>query len=147
MKTLIVFLLLIGCSRPLPHPKHYSAPAELQPYITEFIEDSIKYGKPQTVDNLVIVFDSMSTDIGGTCTPNGRDTPVIRVNSVVWPRMPETYRRIVLLHELGHCILHREHKDTYAAFGAPASIMNTWIIDAGTFLAHENYYLNELFNP
>lgn len=145
MKKLAILLLTIGCTRHLPpETKHYSVPEKLQPYIEEFEEDSVKYGKPITIDNLdVIIVVNLPFNIGGVCNI-GEGIPLIRLNYMYVDNI-EMERRI-LFHELGHCVLGRPHDDRMAPWG-PASLMNTFLIDANMFHNHQDYYLNELFNP
>lgn len=73
----------------------------------------------------------------------------IHVSQDFWDRSTDLSRKLILYHEMGHCILGRDHKDGFDPDKRIAlSIMNS---HAGAvipnFLDNEEYYLNELFNP
>lgn len=117
------------------------------PLMEEFIVDAVHYNHPLVIDNLVIVYKDLEPTVGGTCLLNGVNTPLITINSAIFYNVTKITQKMILYHELGHCVLGREHNDVNLPSGLPASIMNSWIIDDIYFIQHEDYYLNELFNP
>ncbi len=144
---LILGLVLTACNRKLPHYHHVTVPDELQPLVNEFIQDSVHYNHPIAITDLLVQFNSMPLGLNGTCTVNGEDTPIINLNSNIWPHINPVSQKLILYHELGHCVLGRPHNNVYLGTGYMASIMNAYLIDFNIFLASQNYYLNELFNP
>lgn len=58
-------------------------------------------------------------------------------------------REILISHELGHCVLHRDHTEAVIGFDQPASIMYPSIApyDVQFFDANRVYYYAELTNP
>lgn len=84
----------------------------------------------------------------GSCQVSERNDPVIVLNQGGWKVYGEFSREIVIFHELGHCILHREHDDrTIERNGEtiPISIMNAHVLDVNDYLLNRDYYLQELF--
>jgi len=78
----------------------------------------------------------------GTCTTGYNTTPIIHVDINRWQDMKEISRKILLYHELGHCVLFRGHVK-----GENTSLMNPILISSFTFLANEDYFIAELFDP
>lgn len=68
----------------------------------------------------------------------------ILINSDRWPSLGPGRREALLLHELGHCSLGREHEDSFKE-GRPASIMATYLLDEDTYQANRDEYLKELW--
>ncbi len=86
--------------------------------------------------------------VEGSCQVSERNDPVIVLNQDGWKAYGEFSREIVIFHELGHCILHREHDNgTVERNGEtiPASIMNKHVLDVEDYLLNRDYYLQELF--
>lgn len=54
----------------------------------------------------------------------------------------------LMYHELGHCVLNRDHLDTYnGPYGLSTSIMHSLLINGGVWCEHRDYYVKELFQP
>ena len=72
----------------------------------------------------------------------------ILINSVVWEKLSETQREVVIFHELGHCLLGRTHEDGLIVKYRTRvfkSIMNKNIIHESTYSKYKDYYMSELF--
>lgn len=49
----------------------------------------------------------------------------ITLNAAYWDRMNENTKEEVIWHELGHCVLDREHRDDEDEGGRPLSFMHS----------------------
>lgn len=119
--------------------------------VAEFETASQQYAaKPQKIDDLIIVYGDPATacpDDGnhGTacCIHNQGQTPVIVVreqSESLEAMMDPYFTRVVMLHELGHCILGRTNSDDTMSimYSNPAAISLDNFYSA---------YMNEYFNP
>lgn len=68
----------------------------------------------------------------------------IEIKKGWWERATSHSREALILHELGHCVLHRRHDDRMLADGTPASIMHTFLIEGHVYGGNKKYYLHEL---
>ena len=66
-----------------------------------------------------------------------------------WDNFADHQRRMLVYNAFGRCVLGRSYKNDMLPSGAPASLMNQYVVtllDEPTFLANKEYYLQELFN-
>lgn len=92
-------------------------------YIEIFQRESIVYRHPAEVTDLVIKFSSDLDDkIVGQCRQQEGATPLILINVSWWEKLTVDQKEILLLHEMGHCVLGLSHDDTRPA------IMNTFLL-------------------
>lgn len=68
----------------------------------------------------------------------------IVINKRIWKTMSPEYQEVVLLHELGHGALRRNHSNGLMKDGCGRSIM-LYNIDRLCYLKHREHYLKELF--
>lgn len=68
--------------------------------------------------------------------------PVITLDKEYWTNSPN--KDIILWHEMGHCVLGRQHDTHILKNGKPASIM--YPIGFNIDEEEKDYYLDELFN-
>ncbi len=130
---------------------HYTGPAEMQKYVNLFVADAAIHGVDVSANlknpALTIQIASLSAygaSVIGLCeTGGGMRRVTFEPN--FWNAASETQRELVVLHELGHCILYRGHLSTTLASGAYASIMYPVILSSATYLANQSHYLQELF--
>ena len=76
----------------------------------------------------------------------GSGTPRIVVDRKYWEGYNEDERRMIMLHELGHCVLFRMHKEDEFDDGTPYSLMNPLLFDESLYLSSQEHYLHELFH-
>tara|TARA_Y100000034_G_scaffold134332_1_gene202476 strand:- start:5458 stop:6255 length:798 start_codon:yes stop_codon:yes gene_type:complete len=74
------------------------------------------------------------------------ETRTIYINNRFWERLNEIDRKILIYHELGHCVLERTHNHSFGENGKPNSIMSEFLIVDNDFVSKEEEYLKELFN-
>lgn len=143
MKTLAFFAVLFsltGCGGSRPT---VIDPA-IAPYVNDFLALSKQEGAPATDTALVVQFGDLTNgndqvgDVVGYCDP-GFLTPTITIDLGWWGNANPTQQRILVYHELGHCLLGQSHRSN--------SIMEPTRIDWGDYTDNETYYNHELFYP
>ncbi len=72
-------------------------------------------------------------------------SPHIRINPDQWQTLGETGRQILLFHELGHCVLNRDHRTDRREDRSPASIMFPSLLNPIVYRRDREYYQHELF--
>ena len=167
MKRLLWFLLLLaGCREPEPAPI-YLVPDEVEPYVSAFVEEARLRGMEISVSNLVVDFGT--TENPGACgecrhvpnRPERQKRIVLSTRSVCWAYATPQAREALIFHELGHCLLNRNHRDDQLPNGDYASLMNSSYNRLYEPCAYDlegdngkscnqtfkrPYYLNELFD-
>lgn len=103
MKTAIILccLLLAACSDVVFKNE---IKADFKPYVKEF--DTLYSG---SMPNIVIKFGSVPAGKAATCTIDFIGQKTIKVDREVWDKSCEDTKRALIFHELGHCVLRREH--------------------------------------
>lgn len=148
MKKLIALLSLfffINCAG--MHKKYDTAIFE--DYVTRFEDYSELYGtKRVVVTDLIIEFGDLKDTFVGLCGKFEGESPRITVDSEWWNSSTtnDAQREILMFHELGHCILDRDHNDNVLPNGKQESIMYYRVINSNDYVTSRGYYLKELFN-
>jgi hypothetical protein len=164
MKHLLTLLLLVGCGAPHmvervdTRPRLILQVKEFGHYLAMFERDSATYAEPLKITDLIVTFGKTqkphkpSSPIGlcyyETYTmpdmtgKQYRARPKIVIDINFWEKAGRTTRKLLMYHELGHCVLRLGHvnKDDRD------SIMNPAILSPSEFKKHERYYLEDLFN-
>lgn len=145
MRYLLVFLLLSSCGDRNFSPM-LRVEFEYEKYVKIFEEESNKTNNHVEVKNLIV---TSVSEIGGTiiaqCGKYWLPSPKITVSKKMWDTLNETEKEMVFLHELGHCLLDRQHYDALTDIGDPASLMAPFIFSPLTYLNNKEYYIKELF--
>lgn len=137
MKQLIymTLVLLSACG------KVYQVDADFQPYVAEFERLGVK-----KVDNLIIEYGETSNASAGATCYLGSGTPRIAVDKEGWSQIHDSQRRQTLFHEMGHCVLNREHTTDRFEDNCPKSYMNASPVSWLCLQHHsESDYESELF--
>src|SRR5687768_6648788 len=97
------------------------------------------------IDDLIIEFKHIKqteTDsvILGQCWTGSEITPTIQIDSKYWEPMSDVKREILMMHELGHCVLHRDHRDD------TMSINNTYVLSEYKYSHNRKSLLDERFD-
>ena len=109
--------------------------------------DSFESDWGLSIKDLTVEFDTIEQDeetktlILGECTLQTNVTPHIAVDTGLWQNLSDTRRKLLMYHELGHCVLFRKHVE-----GINTSIMNPTLISAFTFSKNKDYFIEELFD-
>lgn len=147
IKTLIgiVVLVLFSCIR----EKEHVIPHEVEGYVASFFLDARKYGRDLSLEDfdLIVHFTKIEeSGVGGRC--NNRKN-IIEIDSVRWNSMPDEAKEQLIYHELGHCILNRDHDNGQFVNGECKSIMRGGIgseCSVNFFSSSwKEYYKYELF--
>lgn len=180
MKYVLCFVTLffIGCATTQEQKVDDSKPTidvAFEPYLNKFVEDSRGLVDHEDYENMSMQFADLSGSTVGTCTPIVINsdlslTKVIKIDRGWWNYVKDEKRREELVyHELGHCILYRDHVlPTYSdnligwlerlSFklgvlrkfdllpdGCASSYMNPVLVEKSCLYKHYDYYLDELF--
>ena len=142
--------------REQPAPR-FAVPPEIQAHASAFFQEARQRGRNIPANNQIIKFTDRPFFIdAGNCggceqiaTKNGpqnlvylfRDTHCFKAND-------RALEELTVFHELGHCLLKRDHLDAALPNGESKSIMATSV---GPYYSGANghkrkYYLDELFN-
>lgn len=69
----------------------------------------------------------------------------IEIDPDYWFSTTETKKEVLLFHELGHCILGRDHEEEKLYYTIPKSIMFPYVFET-SYLLYRSYYVDELKN-
>jgi hypothetical protein len=109
---------------------------ELKPYV-EYIQNyygDILYGS--------YYFKDIPDKVIGLC--NHYDPKTITVDPEAWQQLSSGQKWALMLHEMGHCMLDKDHNDLKLLDQCPASIMNTYLVTTDCYTRHMEYYWEEL---
>ncbi len=151
MDRLIYILLIftIGCNQKLVVPKRVEIEPTLQIYVDNFLSEAKNQGKTIVIDNLLVSYSShLKPTTLGECYMYDRGTignPTIHINTLGWDGKQEILKTEIMFHELGHCVLWREHISAWTN-GIVSSIMYPFIQSPDMYTNNWDYYMGELFN-
>jgi hypothetical protein len=142
-------LLLVNCQN--MNIKGYYVAPEIVPYVDSFIYNAKTYNVTIVIDNILIDFtNKLEPDEMGECLSAIGLNPIIRINRSAWLKMSDSSKEQLIYHELGHCILNRDHLNTFGVNGnpyVPVSIMYEYMIYDDIYDYNVVHYYQELFNP
>jgi hypothetical protein len=163
--SLMSSILLSGCSKDLDLVDLivvYDVPAEYQPFVDTFIHEASIRGHSIEIENLIIKYDdSLEGPHCAKCNSNDIEKKlqkIVSINSNIKCWFTVEQQEVLILHELGHCVLGRLHDNGRLPNGDLKSLMNendlsvysscVYPVDNGpcddTF--KRPYYLDELFD-
>lgn len=126
---------------------------EFAPYIRSFVKAANRHNKFVSSKQVRVVFVDEFADLPpgiiGYCYDHVKPT-VVFIDRTWWEKFSDEDQHTWLIwHELGHCILGREHDTHELYLDILASIMYPSVISPGKdeayYLTHKKYYENELF--
>ncbi len=139
MRKLLSFVILLG----LTSCGGAYKTAGTDKYIAEFEKQSKKYNRFIMVTNLIVEFVDVieeypgNNSVIGVCL-NGVGTPIIKLRNDFWNKSDEFLREELMFHELGHCILNKEHT-------IKPGIMSPGLHGTEEYLAHRDEWIKEYF--
>ena len=149
-KSLILLLLLVACT---DEPDSTIDPAfantnideEFVPYVESFLTEAALRSVDIDISSveLEIQFGEVNNtgDVIGSCN---RENHHIIISRPDWDNLSNNHREVLIFHELGHCMLDRDHTTNLLSNNEVASIM--WPSIQGKFFgARRSYYIDELF--
>jgi hypothetical protein len=138
---IIIALLLPSCGQKTPI---YIEP-NVAPYVNSF--ESITGIKV----NISIRFAKQESSVVGVCFMSNFKGENIELDPDFWNSSDDMEREELVFHELGHCVLMRDHKDDVIndtnGYVLPASIMYPYVMDSATYSLNRDYYIRELVDP
>ncbi len=153
---LLATLLLTGCGSDEHNdyrvlgpvgPTHEQPRIELgefEGYVKLFLEDAQRTGVEINISSLIMFQGEISqeneTYTLGQCFRAVGAVPRIQIDSKSWPNMDMMSKTLLIYHELGHCILNRNHSDD------PKSVMYPYLLNPYDFIQDHETILNELFD-
>lgn len=101
--------------------------------------------------NLYTIFaDTLPKDTIALCVVY-QDVRVVFLSRVIWSQVDDIYKEYAIWHEMGHCVLHREHTEKFVDNEHPGSMMypDDRLVKYYQlyYKIHKNYYEHELFHP
>lgn len=120
-----------------------AAEAEAKPYHDSFKSLAATYGAIVT-RSVSFAFGSFFGGTIGMCSYSGSRGKVT-LSSSAWSRGSNTFKEMLVFHELGHCLLGRGHKNSTHSDGRPESLMRSSLFSEKTYNANRDGYLKELF--
>lgn len=145
---LAIIISLIGCSK-YDYDNSELNNSEFKPYVDSFLEEARIRGKDVNVNEVnFYLADIEDENVGGLC--NYRKEEII-INRDSWKTAREIDKELLVYHELGHCVLGRNHRNETSENGNCLSIMrgmeNDFMCSKNIFSTlWREYYLDELFN-
>lgn len=153
VKKLLFFILVVPGCMPRIGAVFNVAP-ELLPYYNKFINEAMKQRVTIAQDNFVMRFMTQvdaaasGSSIIGYCQTSSQ-LASIRINRSEWDQINEWEKIELTFHEMGHCLLGREHRlgeITINGVYIPVSIMNPDFFDGWFISEYYEYYMEELFH-
>lgn len=148
MKLLPIMLFLLSCQTFGTAQRVFYETREFRKYAELFEKYSriIEPENPTKITDLEIRFADLEQPQIGLCSRWIGSPPLIEIDRTYWSKANSVEKEVVMLHELGHCVLRRDHLRTLNADGEPISIMYPNNSTSFFYLAAKRYYLYELFS-
>jgi hypothetical protein len=95
--------------------------------------------------NIGAEFEVLPLPTIGQCLTYGNGVRVIQIDPVYWSMASDDQKEILIMHELGHCVLGLGHNTGKSMNGCPLSIMYpTTFGSSGCYIYNKGYYYQEL---
>ena len=124
----------------------------LWPYFQRFEEQAAARGYSINLNELELTGDLQDLpgeNVGGQCTWHSSNPNHITIDEPLFNDLSDLYREFIIFHELGHCVLNRDHREDSDHTGSCVSLMRS-----GLGNCNDNYhngtratYIDELFDP
>lgn len=132
--------LLAACGKGLDTQKAVLRNAEFQLFFDVFKKEAESRGAFRAeYESISIEFGETDEGQGAVCRKPAIGARHIVVNERVWRQLIDLKQAMLILHELGHCALDREHSNH------SKSVMAQPLPGSGDFDQNYDAYLNELF--
>lgn len=115
-------------------------------YYDSFIMDANTHGYPLDPNTgITIQYGPMTMDSSAAeCTHLGHMAigATINVREDFWDKQPDRVRKSIIYHELGHCLLGREHSPYRTSFMYECAPAIDWV----TYKAYPELFTQEMFD-
>lgn len=140
---LLLSILLTACAQK-EQAYNFEVDNSLLPYYNMFMDDAVKR-EIKILPNVVIKFEKLKWPRIGQCNWYA-ETPIVSIDPDYWNKTSECRKKLIMYHELGHCMLFLDHDDNYSTiYNMPQSIMNSYIFSGSWFCYWEKDYVDQLF--
>lgn len=140
----IIFIFLSACGMPRTHESH----SDFNKYKERFEQET---GVEVSV---AIIYDAnLSNEFAAVCEIFSDGYKLIRINELYWSYYGEGAREELVYHELGHCVLDRDHSEELTippaySYAIPNSIMYPYAFgNSFYYLVFRDHYVEELMHP
>ena len=122
----------------------------LWPYYSAFEEAAIERGFDYDLNQLKIsgeIKEIHQDGVAGSCRFGSHINNEVTIDLGFWNNSSSLYKEFVVFHELGHCVLLRDHDESIDNQGRCLSIMRSGLTNCrdAYSLQNRDYYLDELF--
>lgn len=151
-------MFLSGCANDLfnsdedqlVQEKYDGVDERLWSYFADFEKEALSRGKVIDIRALKItglVAEIAEPGVLGQCRYSTQRPREVTVDETFWKNSPKLYREFVVFHELGHCVLDRDHKEDMDHAGQCLSIMRSGLGNCSDGYSNRTrtYYIDELF--
>lgn len=160
-KLSIILLILISCGTEQcdTFSKKYEVPKQFEIYVKLFEKEANLHERSLVIDNLIMEFVEdygSDKDTIGQCTLYMVNDKVLRPPKVTfkkdyWEKASKLEQELLVFHELGHCVLFKDHNDDtffdeHFNSHIPVSIMSSYIMWEAYYKYYRETYLQELFS-
>lgn len=152
LSLLAIALLLTACAP--AHSPVVRIDLRIQPIVNQWHSDAIEIlGHDIVIFDLIIDISDLPEHVGA-CEMEDYHTPHVYIDQKYWDKSDDIQRLLDVYHEMGHCVLLREHNSTLifindpgvVPYYAPASIMYpATMIRDDYWLGHRIALLTEYF--
>jgi len=141
----LILTLLCGCGRAQRHVDGFETE------LSAFEEAARVEGRAIDTSNLVIEFGQVEPGKAANCQITDQG-PIVQVKESIWTGYDREDREALIFHELGHCLLGRQHvADTLVekpdGYWAPRSLMVRNCVRGQMYQIYRSDYVRELFHP
>ncbi len=152
--TIGALLALSGCGTGVDGPSQEYG--DFEPYVG-YLETQAKEHGTETrgLRSISITLRELEPGEDGRCERTFFNRNVL-ISPRYWNGASENGKRVLILHEMGHCFFNKEHeggkKDTLSSETGPTSdsiplsVMNASTLSGSTFSQNVDYYLSQYFN-
>ncbi len=146
----VIYILIVFCIYSCTKADHISIDPNLQEYYDLFIEEANKRSvtlSPEATNVTMHFTDIPSSQVLGQCRYNPKAPNNVEIDFHHWNTFDDETKEFVVFHELGHCILDRDHRDDIDSSGRCESIMHSYkgLCIFEYFGSNREGYLDELF--
>lgn len=145
---ILMSIALVSCDKSSDDGQYIAT--ELQQYFDQFEVEASRYNVDVEIDDLDIsgyVENIRGNGTVGQCKIYSDGMQEVVIDEGYWDRIGDEQKEFLVFHELGHCILGRDHDDTVLVEDICKSIMRSGLTDCNIIYDDNSreMYLKELF--
>lgn len=145
---LLILVVIISCGKETDDNQYIAN--ELQQYFDQFEVEAAQYDIEVDIDDLDLsgyIENIQSNGTVGQCKIYSDGMQEVVIDERYWSRIGYAEKEFLVFHELGHCILGRDHDDSEIVGDICKSIMRSGLTDCSVLYDEVNreLYIKELF--